>query len=197
MSKSPKKLIFTEKIALNFKFLDNIADLFNQEMPVASDLDGYLDKVIKLIKHDSEDLREEKFYVGKHLVEVRDDDDFHEIVLRIFNPEEEYLLSIDGDLVCGSWRYIQNKMIFGQKDCDGEIFESAFIDDEFLILKKLGNPKAMERKYLFLVKESIARKMEWREAVEHLFNKHQDNNNFFILTSVIVLLIILLVFMLS
>ena len=166
-------------------------------MPQAKDLDGYLDKVLAMIKQNSEDLKEEKFYVGNHLVEVRDDDDFHEIVLRIFNPEDEYLISTDGDLVCGTWRHIKNKIIFGEKDCDGEIFESAFIDNEFMILKKLGNPKALDRKYLFLVKESIAKKMEWREAVEHLFNKHQNNGNFFILTSIVILIIILLVFMLS
>jgi len=182
---------------LNFKFIDDIAKLFNQDMPEAETLDALLDKVIPLIKHDSEDLKEEHFYVGTHFMEVRDDDDFHEIVLRIFNPEGEYLISTDGELVCGSWRHLKNKIIFGEKDCDGEIFESAFIDKEFMALKKVGNPKALDRKYLFLVKESIAKKMEWREAVERMFNNHQGYSNLFILLSIFVLLIIIMMFMLS
>ncbi|MCB0650363.1 MAG: hypothetical protein KDC85_03740 [Saprospiraceae bacterium] len=179
------------------KIVDNIADAFNSDLPPADTMDEYLDKIIPQIRHHSEDLREEKFYVEKHWIEFRDDDDFHEITMHIFNPEGEYLRSIDGDYHAGEWRYLSNKLIFGFKESEGEIYELAFLDGDFFILKKHGNPKAMERRYFVLVKEAVARKVEWRQALELLFNKYKNNNSFYITVAVIILLIIAIIFALS
>ncbi|KAA3621491.1 MAG: hypothetical protein DWQ02_27620 [Bacteroidetes bacterium] len=172
------------------KIVDNIADAFNSELPPAESMDEYLDKIIPQIRSNSEDLREEEYYVGKHWIEFRDADDFHEITMHIFNPEGEYIQSIDGNFKTGEWRFLENKLIFGFEGSKGEIFELAFLDGEFFILKKHGNPKAMERRYFVLVKESVARKVEWREALEMMYNKYKNSSSFYITVAVIILLIV-------
>ena len=179
------------------KIVDDIANTFNREFPSAETMDEYLDKIIPKIKHRSEDLRETNFYVAKHWIEMRDEDDFHEIVLHIFNPENEYMLSIDGDYIAGEWRFLGNKLIFGFKESEGHIYELAFMDNQFLILRKHANPKSLERRYFVLVIEPIARKYEWREALELLFNKHQDNGSVYMIVLVALVLIILIFILLS
>ncbi|MEZ5039802.1 MAG: hypothetical protein R2828_07920 [Saprospiraceae bacterium] len=174
------------------KFLDQIAKSFNTEMPAANSLDEYLDKVIKVVKPWSEDLRETNFYLGKHWIEVRDDENFHSVVMHIFNEEGEYLRVVDGDLSSGEWRHLGNKLVF-----EDEVFELAFMDPEFFILVKHGNPNKFKRKYFVLVAEKLANKFTWRELVELLFNKYRDNNNFYLTVSVIVILIIAIIFLLS
>lgn len=193
------------------KVLDRIAQAFNPEKPEADTLDGYLDQILPLIKKWSEDLREEEFYVGKHWVEVRDDEKFHELRLHIFNSENEYLRSSDGSLFTGEWRYAGNKLMIGKKVIEneneedqgeaGKVYELAFMDDEFIIAKLLANPRLIrdsgESGYLVLVKESYGRKLEWRELAEMLFTKYQNNNSFYITVSIIILLIIAIAMLFS
>lgn len=186
------------------KLIDRIANTFNVELPQAESMDEFLDLLLPKIRHLGEDLREEKFYVGRHWIEIRDDEDFHELVLHVFNPEEEYILSTDGEVWFGKWRYLGNKLIFGKLDPDeddptGEAFELAFMDPEFMILKKLSNPLKLllNRKYFVLVAEPLARRMEWRELMELLFNKYRNNSSFYITVVLIVLLIVAIIMALS
>ena len=184
------------------KIIDDIANTFNRDLPSAETMDEYLDKIIPLIRHRSEDLREESYYVGKHWIEMRDEDDFHEMVLHIFNPEREYLNSIDGNFERGEWRHIGNKFMFGFNEGEddiykGQVFEMAFMDNQFIILRKHANPKSLERRYFVLVLEPIARKYEWREALELLFNKHQNSNSIYITVLVAIVLIVVIFMLLS
>ncbi len=190
------------------KFLDRITNSLNSEPPIANSLDEALDKIIPLIRPWSEDLREQGYYLGRHWIELRDDETFHELVLHIFNEEGEYLKSSDGELTLGRWRFMVNKLFLGPRvavaddgtdveEGAGQVFELAFLDREFFILRRYGNPRKFERRYFVLVIEPIARKVEWREAMDYLYNKYRNNNSFYITISVIVLLIVLIVMLLS
>lgn len=190
------------------KLLDRITKSLSSEVPVADSMDAMLDKIIPAIRPWSEDLREMNNYVGRHWIELRDDETFHELVLHVFNPEGEYLKSSDGELTLGRWRFLLNKLVFGPRvavtdddtDVDegvGEVFELAFLDKEFFILRRYGNPRKFERRYFVLVFEPIARKVEWREAMELLYNKYRNNNSFYITMTFIVLLIVVIVILLS
>jgi len=190
------------------KFLDRITKSLNSEPPMADSMDEMLDKIIPMIRPWSEDLRELGNYLGRHWIELRDDETFHELVLHIFNDEGEYLKSTDGELTLGRWRFMGNKLAFGPRvevtdhetdveEGAGQVFELAFLDKEFFILRRYGNPRKFERRYFVLVIEPIARKVEWREAMDHLYNKYRNNNSFYITMSVIVLLIVLIVMLLS
>lgn len=190
------------------KFLDRITKSLNSEAPVAHSMDEMLDKIIPLIRPWSEDLRELSNYLGRHWIELQDDETFHELVMHIFNDEGEYLKSTDGELKLGRWRYMGNKLAFGPRvavtddDTDveegaGQVFELAFLDKDFFILRRFGNPRKFERRYFVLVIEPIARKVEWREAMEFLYNKYRNNNSFYITITFIVLLIVMIVLLLS
>ena len=174
------------------KFLDSIAKSFNTELPAAESLDEYLDKVLKVVRPWSEDLKETSFYIGKHWIEVRDDERFHSVVMHIFNDDGEYIRVVDGDLSSGEWRYLGNKLVF-----EDEVFELAFMDPEFFILTKHGNAKKRGRRYYVFVAERLANRFTWRELVELLFNKYRDNNNFYLTISLVIILVIAIIFLLS
>lgn len=182
------------------KFLEKIAKPFNPEIPFAETMDGYLDQLIPIVRSWGEDLWEEKFYVDKPWLEVRDDEHFHHAVLHFFNEGGEYLKSVDGDVTAGSWRYMpnSNKLIIESGMGDAELFDLAFMDAQFFVLQKHGNQERLgERKYFVMVFEPIARRLEWRDAMLFLFNKYRNNNSFYITVAVIILLIIAIIFTLS
>lgn len=158
-------------------------------MPKADTLDGYLDKLLPIVKPWSEDLREEKFYVGRPWLEKRDEDVFHKAVLHFFNAEEEYLRSEDGDVQKGSWRYIRggNKFLITDENDDAQLYDLAFLDGQFFILKKHGDQARLgNRKYFVMVTEGLGR-MEWRDLMEVLFRKSQSNVSFYVLIAVAIL----------
>ena len=182
------------------KFLEKIAQQFNAELPHAESMDGYLDKLIPIVRPWGEDLREDNFYLNKPWMELRDEVTFHDAVLHFFNEGGEYLKSVNGDVTSGSWRYMPkaNKLILEDGIGEGELYELAFMDGQFFVLKKHGNQTRLgHRKYFVMVHESIGRRMEWRDTMELLFNKYRNNNNFYLMVAVIIMLIIAIVLVLS
>lgn len=168
------------------KLLDRLGQSFKVEMPKADTLDGYLDKLLPIVRSWSEDLWEEKFYLQRPWMEKKDDDRFHKTVLHFFNPDGEYLKSTDGDISAGSWRYLRggNKFLIADEGSDGELYDLAFLDGQFFILKKHGDQGRLgNRKYFVLVTESLGR-YEWRDLMEMLFRKSQSNVSFYILIAI-------------
>lgn len=169
-------------------------------MPQAETLDGYLDRIIPTVRSWSEDLREEKFFVNKSWMEIRDDENFHEAVLHFFNAGGEYLISTDGDVTTGKWRYLDhsNKFILEPPKGEPELYELAFLDTQFFILKKHGDQVRLgKRKYFVLVVEPLARKIEWKHVPELLFNQYRDTNNFYLVAGIVIVLIIIIILVLS
>lgn len=182
----------------------------NPQMPEAETLQEYLDMIIPLIRSDSEDLREEEFYVNRPWVEIQDDENFHELVFHFFSPkpgheddvDREYLKTVDGEVWPGQWRYVGNKMFISDAHVESSrVYELAFLDDEFFIFTLLANPRRFtaggDEKYLIMASERLGRQLEWRELMEHLFRKYQNNNNFYIMLTMIVIMIIALMVVLS
>ncbi len=168
-------------------------------MPAANSLDAAIDNIIKKIRPWSEDLREEKFYVNRPWYEIRDDEDFHSHILHFFNPGGEYLRSEDGTVSAGKWRYLEstNKLIITPAKGDQELYELAFMDSNFFILKKHGKPG--KRKYFFLIFEPVGLKIKlnWTTAVEMLFGQYRDTNNFYLIFGLAILFIIVIIIVLS
>lgn len=172
------------------KLLDRLGQSFKVEMPRAETLDGYLDKLLPIVRPWSEDLWEEKFYLHRPWMEKKDDDRFHKTVLHFFNPDNEYLKSVDGDVSSGSWRYLRggNKFLIAEEGSDGELYDLAFLDGQFFILKKHGDQARLgQRKYFVMVTESLGR-YEWRNLMEILFRKSQSNISFYILIAIAVII---------
>ena len=181
------------------KYLDKIADAFNVQSPEANSMDSYLDVLIPIVRQWSEDLREERFYLDKPWLEIRDDVGFHKDILHFFHEDQEYLRSVNGDVDSGSWRFLEssNKLIL---DINGntELYDLAFMDDHFFILDKHGDQQKLgNAKYFVMVNERVGKNLEWREAMEYLFNKYKNTSNFFVIVALVVLVTVAIFMILS
>jgi len=186
--------------------LDKLEETFEMDLPVpkAQTLDAYLDEVLDDIHKLSEDLREQRFYVdsgGKPWLEVRDDPGFQESVLHFFNPNGEYPQSVDGNVHRGKWRLLDgtNKIIIEQGGSDrqpnrSELFELAFLNNYFFILKKHGNQARKKKsKYLVMGYEPYVNGLKWKDFVDLMYNEFRGKWGtflYFIVVAVIILIFV-------
>jgi len=134
-------------MALESSFINALTRSFSLELPVMESMDEYLDIIIPLVRHWGEDLYEEEYYMDVRWLEIRDGDSFHESVLHIFRPENEYLHSIDGNIHRGMWRRLENNssntLIMDQTSggavVKSELYDLAFLNKDFFVLKKHGD----------------------------------------------------------
>lgn len=189
---------------LKNKLNERLARALEIELPYAESLDEYLDTLIPIVRPWGEDLQESVFYEDTPWLELRDDDSFHETVLHFFNEGGEYLISVNGNVTGGSWRFLEksNKMllVMGEEGMGGqaELYELAFLNRNFFILAKHGNQRRLGMpKYFVLINERIGRNLEWREAMELLYNTYRSNNNVYVILALIILFIVALAVILS
>ena len=184
---------------MEIPFIDKISRAFSLELPPAETLDEYLDNILPMIRPWSEDVYEfeEKGYSRNRWLEVRDTDHSHEALLHLFREDYEYLYSIDGDILFrGKWEplndtngFIIDKLV-NNSIAQSELYDLAFLNNDFFILKKHGDQRRKgNKKYFVMAREGIARNLEWRDSVEYLFNTYRSNPNF---TLYIVLLLIVI-----
>lgn len=173
------------------KFLEAISNTFHSPLPEANDLDKYLEEMLPQIENYSENLDEESLYLEQPWLEFRDDDYFHESILHFFNPNEEYLHSINGEVSFGYWRKMNQAKKMLIENGEGKLYELAFLDANFFILKKHGDNSPMGKSaYLFLVKEDIGKKLDWKDAIELLHRSYRSGGSS--LTSVIFIILAIL-----
>ncbi|MEY3050723.1 MAG: hypothetical protein RLY31_508 [Bacteroidota bacterium] len=179
--------------------LDDIEETFEIDLPHRESLDDYLDAVLPDILHLGEDLREQHFYVlpgGKPWLEIRDDPGFQESVLHFFNEDGEYLQSVDGNVSKGRWRLLDgtNKIIIEQGGNAGpgrsELFELAFLNARFFILRKHGNLHKQGRRYFFMGFEPIVSTLKWKDCVDLLYNEYRNKWGVFQYFLVVAILIV-------
>jgi hypothetical protein len=182
---------------LNNRLLDKVAKPFNVELPEAEGMDEMIAKILPAIRPHSEDLREEEFYVGRNWIELRDDEDFHEVILHIFEEDGDYICVTDGNMDTGQWRLMNGKFVYGPSASDAEVFDLAFLDEEFFILAKHGNYNKFDHRYRVFIVEPLSKKLDWRQAMEFLFDKYRNSNGFFMTIAVLVLLVFALIMLLS
>ena len=118
--------------------------------------------------------------------------------MHFFNKEGEYLRSVNGNVTAGSWRLMEtsNKLLLEHEE--NELFDLAFSDKNFFVLKKHGDQARMgQPKYFVMVHEPLGRKLEWRDAMELMYNTYRSNNSFYFTLAAIVLVIIAIVLIYS
>ncbi len=151
-----------------------------KQLPTFSNLDAYVDYVLKYIKPLSGALGDTKLFTNKRFKEFNDSEDFNEDILYIFKDDGTLLISVDGNVSEGHWESIDNKKSLliktGGKAPKMELYDLAFLSDEFMILKKHGNQKRIgKKKYLLLGLEGPNSKLEWYEVMEKIFDLYQKN----------------------
>ena len=177
-------------------FLDKLTRSFSLELPKRDSMDEYLDFIIPLVRPWGEDLYETEYYLDTRWLEIRDEDEFHESVLHIFQEENSYLLSIDGNIAKGEWRFLpKSNTLILEQTVDGsvvksELYDLAFMNSDFFILKKHGDQvRKGQKKYFVMGRENIVRGLEWRDVMELLFNRYRSNSQFIVIVVIIVVLI--------
>ncbi len=146
------------------------------------DMDAYLDFILPKVIPYGEDLREEKFWLGKRWKEIRQEEGFHEAILHIFHPGGEYMLAIDGNLMKGAWRQLSggNSLVVEMAG-KGELFDVRFLNDDFLILTKHGDQaRKGQRRFFVLVFEPATkhkgRDIDWLSIMEKLYDVWRSNS---------------------
>lgn len=171
-------------MAFEFNLLNDISRAFSPELPRdLGNMDQHLDFILPKVIPYGEDLREEKFWLNKRWKEVRDDEGFHEAILHIFSTGGEYLLSLDGNLVKGTWRKLgeENSLII-EVAGRSELFDLRFMNGDFIILTKHGDQaRKGQRRYYCLIYERVSRgpggqDLDWRNVMEKLFNVWRENS---------------------
>ena len=172
----------------------NVNREFELALPDYDHLDDCMDFVLTKIDYFSKSLEEEEYFVSKRWLEVREDDPFQEVVLHIFNEGGEYLISIDGNIQKGNWRYLKesNTLI---TECLGknELYDPAFLNNDFFVLHKHGNQTNKgQRRYLVLGREKFVQHLHWKEVLDKMYNIYRSNSQliFYILVGIIIIAII-------
>jgi hypothetical protein len=178
------------------KFIGSVTGVLETELPKQEKLDDYVDFILEKIGSWGHGLSEKEFFIGKRWLEVRDQYDFVEDILHIFNEADEYLISIDGNIITGKWRLLAGDkgMIIEQGD-KKELYDLAYLDENYLILRKHGDQmRRGQSKYFVLATESSASKLSWHQLMDELYNVHRGNVNYtYTVTATIVLIIVALI----
>ena len=191
-----------QHLAVEENFLDEVSRNFSIELPKRDNMAEYLELVLSEIGQWGEDLAETEYYAvegGKPWMEIRDSPAFQEHVLHFFNPNGEYLQSVNGIVYKGKWRLLDNtnKIILdinGPMGGKSTLYDLAFLSDAFFILQQSGvlGPS----RYLVLGYEGYISGLEWRDYVELLFNTYRQqatSYQTYIIIFVVLAAIILLV----
>ncbi len=181
---------------MEIKLFDNISRSLNLELPDCDRMDDYLDFIIPLVRPWGEDLYETEFYLDTRWLEIRDNDSFHESVLHIFRDKNEYLISTDGNISKGTWKFLKESNTLILDRGNSELYDLAFMNKDFFILTKHGDQQRKgKKKYFVLGREGVVGGLEWRDIMELLFNRYRQNSQYIITVSVVaVIAVIILVF---
>lgn len=184
------------------KHLDQVMRSFELEMPNPSDtsMDGYLRSVIlPRVRQWSEDLYEEGNYVGKPWLEIRDDVNFHDSILHFFNEGGNYMKVTNGNISGGRWEFVENanKFIL-QAGKSNAMYELAYLDRNYFILKKLGDQRRLGQKEFWVMGfEPVVKRLEWRDCMEMMYNQFRENNNSYVNLGIIIIVVIAIILLLS
>lgn len=182
------------ELSVKNKFLDNLFSSFSVELPELPNMDAYLDFIIPQVRPWGEDLYEQEYYLDTRWLEIRDKESFHESVLHIFRDKGEYLVSVDGNISNGKWRVLEksNTLILDLGN-RSELFDLAFLNNDFFILRKHGDQaRKGNKKYFVMGRENFVQGYEWREIMELLFSRYRSNSQFIILVTVVILIVIII-----
>ena len=191
--------MFTKIVDLDNKITENISRNFELPLPDGATMDQQLDQIIPKIKPWGEDLYEREYYLDTRWLEIRDDEQFHESVLHIFREENEYLISIDGNITLGIWEILNKsntiiiKKTVGDSVITSELYDLAFLNSDFFILRKHGNQvRKGGKKYFVLAREGSVRGLEWRDVMELLYNQYRNNSTWIVALIAMIVVVLLL-----
>ena len=173
-------------------FVEKVVSTVNGELPEFQSLDEGIDFCMEHLAKHSKGLHED-FFLDTRWLEVRDDVNFQENVLHIFQEDGTYLHILDGDISKGNWENSVGGLIVKHGD-KHQLFECVFLNDDFFILKKHGSAALRgQRKYFFMVREGFSNGHEWHELIEMMFRVYRSNTFYYLMVLFVVITVIILV----
>ncbi len=164
------------------RLLDKIAEPFNLHLPEYESMEAMIDGILPAVaQFGGAGVAEEDspLYTvnwikmtdrpGATAVEMYDFQDYGRGEIRVVT---------DGVVSAMAYEVEENgkRIIIGQSIMrDSFLYELAFIDADFLILSKHGNPANITNRYLFFCREAIGTRLTWNEALERLVDKYRNS----------------------
>jgi hypothetical protein len=180
---------------MEIRAFDRLNREMEMDMPRFEHLDDGMDYVLSKIYQWGEDLYEQEYFLYKRWLEVREEEHFHESVLHIFNDGGEYLVSIDGNIQKGAWRFLAESNTF-ITDFLGktELYDLAFLNDDYFVLSKHGDQaRKGQRRYFVMGREGVVSGLIWHEVLDQMFNIYRSSSKFifFLVIAVAIVAVIL------
>lgn len=168
---------------MEVRILDKLNRELELDLPHFDNLDEGVWRILPKVKPYSEDLYEMEYFLAKRWLEIRDDEHFHESVLHIFNEGGEYLVSIDGNIQKGAWRLLEQSNTFITELLGkSELYDLAFLNDDFFILAKHGNQERKgQRSFFVMGREGYVDGLTWIEVLDLWFDVYRSSSRFIIL----------------
>lgn len=164
------------------RLLDKIAEPFNLQLPEYESMEAMIDGVLPaVVKFSEPDLAAEDsplYTVG--WVRMTDRPGATAVELYDFQGYDrgEIRVTRDGAVDGLAYEVTQHgrRIIIGQSIMrDSFLYELAFIDADFLILRRHGNAANMQHRYLFFCREAIGTRLTWDEALERMVDKYRNS----------------------
>lgn len=175
------------------RLLDKIAEPFNIQLPVSSSMDAAIDSILPALQGKSQSLKDEDYFLNRQWIKVSDDIANTTVQLYIFQSGSRIFISNDGKVENGSWNVLDGtqKMIIGAGSMGGILYNLAFLDADFFILKRHGSLQGVKNKYLVFANERIAARMDWDQSLEMLADKYRNTNIGFLVIALVLLLVVI------
>jgi hypothetical protein len=164
------------------RLLDKIAEPFNLQLPEYATLEEMIDGILPAVARFGEaDLAEENSPLYTvNWVRMSDRPGATAVELYVFQGYERGEIRVVTDGVVDAQAYEVEeggrRIIIGQSIMrDSYLYELAFIDEDFLILRRHGNAANMKHRYLFFCREAIGTRLTWNEALERLVDKYRNS----------------------
>ncbi|MBC6992886.1 hypothetical protein QWY85_03715 [Neolewinella lacunae] len=176
------------------RLLDKIAEPFNLKLPEYSSMEEMIEEVLPAVaKYSDPTLDDEDAAIFKtDWVLMSDQVGNTAVSLHTFRPSGEIRIAIDGAIESRSFQVVKaRRIIMGYSlSRDSVLYELAFMDSDFLILRRHGNAANHKQKYVFFCSEPIGTRLTWDEALERLVGKYRDNQMPWLLVLVVILVLV-------
>lgn len=178
------------------RLLDKIAEPFNINLPEKETMEQTIDAYLPAVKKFSEkDLTDENSPLYKvDWIKMSDKPGMTTISMHTFiRASNEIRIANDGVMDGLVFRVLNSKrVIIGQSmHRDAFLYELAFLDNDFFILKQHGNEANFRKgKYLFFCREGIGDKLTWNQALEKMVDRYRNNEFPWVLIAVIAAIVL-------
>lgn len=178
------------------RLLDKIAEPFNLNLPEHETLEQAIDEFLPAVaRFGKVDLTDDSIPMYKVVwTKMSDKPGYTTISIHEFMPSGEIRIANDGAMDSATFKVLTSKRVIigASAHRDAYLYETAFMDNDFMIFKRHGNQAnfAGQPKYLFYCREAIGSRLTWDEALEKMVDKYRNNEFPWVFVAIVAAIII-------